>query len=75
VLEVAAYALADEDGQQEIKLDVVVTEGMALTALHSWLEHELPRHMVPRWMEKRDSLPRTPSQRVEKYRLAAQVFD
>ncbi|MCZ4278772.1 AMP-binding protein [Rhodococcoides yunnanense] len=75
VLEVAAYALPDEDGQQEIKLDVVVIQDIALTALHIWLEHELPRYMVPRWLEKRNSLPRTPSQRVEKYRLAAQGTD
>jgi crotonobetaine/carnitine-CoA ligase len=75
VLEVAAYAMPDDEGQQEIKLDVVLADQLPLAELHTWLAAELPRYMVPRWLEQRDSLPRTPSQRVEKYRLAEQGTD
>jgi hypothetical protein len=31
--------------------------------------------MVPRYLERRDELPKTVSQRVEKYKLAAQPLD
>ncbi len=33
---------------------------------------ELPRFMVPRYVRIVDALPKTPSQRIEKYRLREQ---
>jgi crotonobetaine/carnitine-CoA ligase len=69
--EAAAYAVDDAGGDREIKLDVVSGEALDLPTLHEWLSGRLPRFMVPRYVERRSSLPRTPSQRVEKYKLAA----
>jgi len=73
VTEAAAYAVTAPDGEQEIKLDVVTS--CELPELHVWLTEQLPRYMVPRYLERRTELPRTPSQRVEKYRLAAEGLD
>lgn len=37
--------------------------------LHTWLTSRLPKFMVPRYIEFRDELPKTPSAKVEKHTL------
>jgi len=73
VREAAAFGVPAELGEEEIKLDVVAADGRTLDVqdLAAYLRDRLPRFMVPRYIEVRDSLPKTPSQRVEKYRLKA----
>ncbi|MFR9806060.1 AMP-binding protein [Pseudonocardia sp. RS010] len=75
VVDAAAYAVSAELGEHEVKLDVVLRGEPDLDALHAWLREQLPRYMVPRYLEARPDLPRTPSQRVEKYKLAADGLD
>ena len=75
VLEAAAFAVAGEFGEDDVKLDVVAQGGLELPALRAWLVENLPRFMVPRYLELRESFPKTPSERVEKYKLAAEGFD
>jgi crotonobetaine/carnitine-CoA ligase len=75
VVDAAAYAVPAELGEHEVKLDLVVRDGTKLDDLHAWLRDQLPRFMVPRYLEARTELPRTPSQRVEKYKLAATGLD
>jgi crotonobetaine/carnitine-CoA ligase len=76
VLEAAAYAVPAEIGEHEIKLDVVLRDGaLALDELHAWLVAKLPRYMVPRYLECRDGFPKTPSERIEKFKLAAEGVD
>jgi crotonobetaine/carnitine-CoA ligase len=75
VLEAAAFAVPGEFGEDDVKLDVVTTTGLELTELHDWLAQNLPRYMVPRYLERRDAFPKTPSERVEKYKLAAEPLD
>jgi len=71
VLEAAAYGVAAEFGEQEVKLDVIVRDGaVSLEDLHAWLVTRLPRYMIPRYLERRDLFPKTPSERVEKFKLA-----
>ena len=71
VLEAAAFGVPGELGEHEIKLDVVPGEGkeLDLSEYHDWLEERLPRYMVPRFLELRPSFPKTPSERIEKYKL------
>ena len=75
VVDVAAYAVPAELGEHEVKLDVVGEQQIDLDELHSWLVEVLPRYMVPTYLEQRESLPKTVSQRVEKYRLMAEPLD
>jgi crotonobetaine/carnitine-CoA ligase len=75
VTDAAAYAVPAELGEQEVKLDLVVRDDTDLDVVHEWLRAQLPRYMVPRYLEARTELPRTPSQRVEKYKLAADGLD
>jgi carnitine-CoA ligase len=71
----AAYAVPAAMGEHEVKLDVVLAVHIELAALHRWLTEQLPRFMVPLYLERREDLPRTVSQRVEKYKLAAEGVD
>ena len=77
VVDAAAYAVPSPVGEHEVKLDVVSSDELPidLDRLHQWLTENLPRFMVPRYLEQRKSLPKTPSQRVEKYKLALDPVD
>lgn len=75
VLEAAAYGVPSELGEHDIKLDVVLTADIPLTELHDWLRKNLPKYMVPRYLERLSTLPKTPSERVEKYKLAERPLD
>jgi crotonobetaine/carnitine-CoA ligase len=71
----AAYAVPAELAEHEVKLDLVCAEDVPLADVHAWLVQMLPRFMVPRYLERRETFPKTPSQRVEKYKLAAEPLD
>jgi carnitine-CoA ligase len=75
VLEAAAYAVPGEFGEDDVKLDVVSSGDLDLGELRRWLQDNLPRFMVPRYLERRESFPKTPSERVEKYKLSGQPLD
>jgi len=76
VIEAAAYGVPGELGEHEIKLDVILRDGAGpLAELHAWLAEQLPRYMVPLYLERRSGFPKTPSERVEKYKLAAEPLD
>lgn len=72
VIEAAAFGLPSDVGEHDIKLDVVLTTDIPLADLHAWLRVNLPKYMVPRYLERRDGFPKTPSERIEKYLLAEQ---
>lgn len=71
VAEAAAYGVADRFGEQEVKLDLVPDPQGSPdpAAVIDFLAVQLPRFMVPRYVEIRSELPRTPTGRVEKYVL------
>jgi crotonobetaine/carnitine-CoA ligase len=81
VVEAAAYGVPSDLGEEDVKLDVVLREPVPPEELHRWLCENLPRYMIPRYVEVRDSFPKTPSERIEKYKLKAEpatravVFD
>ncbi len=75
VAEAAAVGVPADDGvEQEIKLCIVPQADVVLdpAALHDHLRKHLPRFMVPRYVEVRADLPKTPSTRVRKFALEAE---
>jgi len=60
---------------QEIKAYVVATAPVGADALQAFAAERLAKFQVPRLWEFRDALPKTPTQRVEKYRLRAEHDD
>jgi carnitine-CoA ligase len=69
VLEAAAYGVPSELGEEEVKLDYVPAGDLAPAEFHAWLKVNAPRFMVPRYIESCGSFPKTPSERIEKYKL------
>lgn len=74
VAEVAAVGVpAPGDVEEEVLVCVVPIEGAVLEEekLHRYLTAALPGFMVPRYIRVMSELPKTPTTRVQKYRLAA----
>lgn len=74
VLESAAVAVPSELGEDDVKIVVVLRAGERLRPeeLIRFCEERMAYFMVPRYVEFRDTLPKTPTQRVEKYKLQAE---
>lgn len=71
VMESAAVGVPSELGEEEVKVCVVLCPGERLepAALVAWCEERMAYFMVPRYVEFRDALPKTATERVEKYKL------
>lgn len=71
VLECAAIGVPSELEDEDVKLAVVLRPGAKLAPeelVEFCIEH-LPKFMVPRYIEFLDALPRTPTDKVAKYKL------
>jgi crotonobetaine/carnitine-CoA ligase len=75
IVDAAAFGVPSELGEEEVKLDVVLSAPAPVEEIHAWLAENLPRYMIPRYLELRDAFPKTPSERVEKYKLKEQSLD
>jgi len=73
VLEAAAIPVPAELGEDEILVAVIVRPGGTVTAeeIAAWCRERLASIKVPRFVAFVDALPRTPTHRVEKYKLRA----
>ncbi len=73
VLESAAIPVPSELSEDDVKVVVVLKEGASLSpeALIGFCEQRMAYFMVPRFVEFRAELPKTPTQRVEKYKLVS----
>ena len=72
--DVAAHAVLDALGEDELKVTIVLKEGKSLDAeaLCRWSIDQLPYYAVPRYIEFRSDFPRSPLGRILKYDLRAQ---
>ncbi|MCX7154429.1 MAG: AMP-binding protein [Proteobacteria bacterium] len=73
VLQAAAIPVPDELGEDEILVAVVAKPGTAPTAqaIADWCRERLAAIKVPRYVVFVDTLPRTPTHRVEKFKMRA----
>ena len=73
IADVAAFGIPAEEveSEDELKLNVVVKEGVALTpeALCQYINDNAPHYFVPRYLEFVESLPYTPTNKVQKFKL------
>ena len=82
VAECAAISEPSDLGEDEVKVVIVPADGSELSADEVWelCEQRMPRFWIPRYLEFRENLPKTPNQKVQKYLLRqgidqGQVFD
>jgi crotonobetaine/carnitine-CoA ligase len=71
VLECAAYGVPSELSEEDIMVAVALKPGRILTPaeLIQYCREQMARFMVPRYVEFMENLPKTPSLRIEKYKL------
>jgi crotonobetaine/carnitine-CoA ligase len=71
VLESCVVGVPSELGEEEVKAVVVLKDGCTVTEeeLIRWCEPRLAYFSIPRYIAIRNSLPKTPSERVEKFKL------
>lgn len=71
VLESAAVGMMSEMGEDEVMVCITLKPGKRLEyeELMVFCEERMAYFMVPRYVRFMDELPKTPTQRVEKYRL------
>ncbi|PAU86083.1 ATP-dependent acyl-CoA ligase [Pseudomonas sp. WN033] len=69
--EVAAHAVLSDLGEDELKVTITLKEGMQISeeALCRWSADHMPYYAVPRYIEFRKALPKSPLGRVYKFEL------
>jgi crotonobetaine/carnitine-CoA ligase len=69
--DIAAHAVLSSLGEDDLKVTAVLKQGMTLTeeGLCKWSVDELPYFAVPRFIEFREALPKSPVGRILKYQL------
>lgn len=74
VLESCVVGVPSEVGEEEVKAVVVLKEGQRVTEeeLIRWCEPRMAYFAIPRYIAIRSSLPKTPSERVEKFKLKSE---
>lgn len=71
VLETCVVGVPSDMGEEEVKAVIVPMPGTAPTPeeIIDWCQPRIAYFAIPRFIAFRESLPKTPSQRVEKYRI------
>jgi crotonobetaine/carnitine-CoA ligase len=71
ILESAVFAVPSELGEDEVKANIVLKPGEKLLPedLIRFCNERMAYFAVPRYLEFVDELPKTPTNRIEKYRL------
>ncbi len=71
MLESCVVGVPSDVGEEDVKAVVVLKEGETLTEkdLIEWCEPRMAYFAIPRYIAFRKELPKTPSERVEKYKL------
>ena len=71
VVEAAAVGVPSELTEEDVMVFVVPRAGVTLDerGLHDYVSARAPRFMVPRYYQQVSSLPKTPTQKIEKFQL------
>lgn len=75
IQEVVAIPVPAEMGEDEVMVYIVLRPGHRLTPedVIAFCQPRMPYFMVPRYVEFLDELPKTPTEKVEKYKLRARA--
>jgi crotonobetaine/carnitine-CoA ligase len=69
--ECAAIAVPSELGEDDVKVVIVLKKGATLSPpeLFAFCKEKMPKYMVPRYIEIKEALPKTETERVQKVKL------
>lgn len=70
IVDCAAVGIADPILEEEIKLVVVARGKVEPQDIAGFLQRALPRHKVPRYIEFADMIPKTVTQKIQRFKLA-----
>lgn len=75
ILEVAAIPVPSELGEEDVMVYVVPQPGKRVSpeGILAFCQSRMPYFMVPRYVGFLDALPKTPTEKVEKYKLRARA--
>ena len=71
VADCAAVGVPDLIMEEEVKLVVVARGELQPGVLITFLEQSLPKHMIPRYIEFVQQIPKTPTQKVQRFKLTS----
>jgi carnitine-CoA ligase len=73
ILDVAAFPITSEHSEDEVMVSIVLREGGTLSEVQliEFCNRNMPYFMVPRYVEIVNALPKTMTEKVEKYKLRA----
>jgi crotonobetaine/carnitine-CoA ligase len=69
IADCAAVGVPDDILGEEIKLCVVPRHELSARDIHGFLAARLARHMLPRFVQFVDAIPKTPTQKIQRFRL------
>jgi len=71
VMESAAVGVPSEMGDEDVKIYLKLKDGAEFDYLEflQWCDKNLPYYMVPRYIEVVEEIPKTPTQRIQRYLL------
>lgn len=74
VLESAAFAVPSDVGEDEVMIALILKDSAAFDEIEfmKFCEGQMPYFAIPRYVEVREAFPKTPTFRVEKYKLRAE---
>ncbi|MHB8586850.1 MAG: AMP-binding protein [Thermoplasmatota archaeon] len=76
IVDCAAFAVPSDfrDGEDEVKVDLVLRPGANVREpeIATYCNEAMPGFMVPRYIQIRDSLPKTETERVQKFKLRSE---
>ena len=82
VLECAAVAVPSELGEDDVKVVIVLRDGLLASAQDLWAfcDEHMPRFWIPRYIQFTQAMPKTPSQKIQKYvlrsgQMQGELFD
>ena len=77
VKEAVCFGVPDPYRGQTVKVAIVLKEGESATEeeIIEFCRPRLARYKIPKLIEFRDSLPKTPTHRIEKYKLRSENKD
>jgi carnitine-CoA ligase len=73
----AVFPIPAEEGDEDDVVAFVVpkeNEGLKEDDLHAWTAEKMPKYMRPKYIRIIDEVPRTPTNKIEKYKLKQKIL-